>query len=86
MKHLLRFQTEINCPVEALFAFHADTNNLPVSTPPDTQGEVLEMESELREWNEAKLRIKKGLMGITWHLVFEKVEAPHLIVDSALSS
>lgn len=86
MKHKLRFETEIRCSVETLFEFHSDTNNLPLITPPDTEVEILEMASELREGNEARLHIRKGMIGFTWHLVFDKVEPPHLIVDRAVSS
>ena len=36
MKHTLIFETPLACSVKTLFDFHADTNNLPLITPPDT--------------------------------------------------
>ncbi len=86
MKHTLEFETIIECTPERLFAFHADTNNLPLITPPDTTVEILKLDKELNEGNVAVLKIKKGLLSFVWELVFEKVEYPRLILDVATKS
>ncbi len=86
MKHTLEFETIIDCTPERLFAFHADTNNLPLITPPDTTVEILKLDKELNEGNVAVLKIKKGLLSFVWELVFEKVEYPRLILDVATKS
>ena len=86
MKHTLEFETIIECTPERLFAFHADTKNLPLITPPGTTVEILQLEETLKQGNEAVLKIKKGFFSFVWKLVFEKVEPPHLIVDVATQS
>jgi len=86
MKHTLEFETVINCTTEELFRFHADTNNLPLITPPGTTVNIIKLENELMEGNTAVLKIKKGLLSFVWELVFEKVEYPNLIVDVATKS
>lgn len=86
MKHTLEFETIIDCDVETLFDFHADTNNLPLITPPDTIVTIIKLEEELKEGNTAVLKIQKGLLSFVWELVFEKVVYPHLIVDVATKS
>lgn len=86
MKHTLIFETEIGCSVETLFEFHSNTNNLPLITPPGISVEIIQVESPLNEGNIAVLKIKKGWLGFTWELVFEKVKSPILIVDKAVKS
>lgn len=86
MKHTLEFETIIGCTPERLFYFHADTNNLPLITPPGTKVEILKLEENLKQGNEAILKIKKGLVSFVWKLVFEKVEYPRLILDVATKS
>ncbi len=86
MKHTLIFETTIPCNVKNLFDFHADTKNLPKITSNDTSVEILKLETPLKERDEAILRIKKGLLSFIWKLTFEKVEYPHLIIDTATQS
>lgn len=86
MKQILLFETLLPCSVERLFAFHADTTNLPLITPPDTCVEILKFETPLKQGDEAVLRIKKGWFGFVWKLKFERVEYPSLIVDVATQS
>jgi len=85
MKHTLQFETTIQCSVEQLFDFHADTHNLPLITPSDIKVEIIKLDEPLKEGNEVVLKIKKGLIGFVWELVFEKV-TPHLIIDRATKS
>jgi len=86
MKHTLIFETSISCNVKTLFDFHANTKNLPLITPKDTNVEILKLETPLKEGNEAVLRIKKGWFSFVWELRFEKVIYPNLIVDMAVHS
>ena len=48
--------------------------------------QIIKLETELKEGNEAILKIKKGLLSFVWELVFEKVTYPNLIVDVATKS
>lgn len=86
MEHTLEFETVIKCSDEALFDFHADTNNLPNITPSDTTVKIVKLDEELKEGNTAILDIKKGLLSFRWELVFEKVRYPSLIIDVATKS
>lgn len=86
MKHTVEFETNIACSVQTLFAFHADTQNLPRITPPGTSVEILQLDEILKQGNIAKLKIKKGLFSFVWELVFETVDSPRLIVDVATRS
>lgn len=85
MKHTLEFETTIECSQKELFDFHADTHNLPHITPPEISVEIIKLDEPLQEGNEAILKIKKGLLGFTWELVFDKV-TPALIIDRATKS
>lgn len=86
MKQTLLFETPLACSVERLFEFHADTNNLPLITPTDTQVEILKLETPLTQGNTAVLCIKKGWLSFVWELRFERVEYPCIIVDVATRS
>lgn len=86
MKHTLIYETTLSCNVEALFHFHADTNNLPLITPHDTKVDILKIETPLKKGNQAILRIKKGFVSFLWELTFEDVLYPHLIIDVAKRS
>jgi ligand-binding SRPBCC domain-containing protein len=79
------FETKIDCSVEALFDFHSDTRNLPKITPPDTSVEIVRLDP-LAEGATAVLKIRKGVLGFTWHVRFEQVEPPSRIVDVATRS
>jgi ligand-binding SRPBCC domain-containing protein len=86
MEHTLEFETMVDCSVEKLFAFHADTENLALITPPGITVEILKLETPLKEGNEAELKIRKGIFLFVWKLVFENVTYPNLIVDCAIRS
>ncbi len=86
MKYTLIYETPLPCNVEALFDFHADTNNLPLITPPDTKVDIIKIETPLKKGNQAILRIKKGFVSFVWELTFEDVLYPHLIIDMAKRS
>lgn len=85
MKRLI-FETKIDCDVQSLFDFHADTANLPRITPPDTRVDILHLDTPLREDGQVRLRIKKGPLAFIWELFFERVEAPSVIIDVATRS
>lgn len=86
MKYTLIYETSLACNVEALFDFHADTNNLPLITPSDTEVDIIKIETPLKKGNQAILRIKKGFVSFVWELTFEDVLYPHLIIDVAKRS
>lgn len=86
MSRKLLFESEIGCSVESLYAFHADTVNLPKITPPGISVRIDALPSRLETGAEATLFIRRGLFGFRWKVLFETVEPPRCIVDTALRS
>lgn len=79
----LKYETLIDCSVEQLYAFHANPANLPLITPPGTSVTILAMPQSMTEGSQAKLHIRRGMIGFRWALRFEKVDPPYCIVDVA---
>lgn len=86
MSRTLQFETALGCSVEALYAFHSDTNNLAAITPPGITVNILELPADPVSGSRAVLEIKRGFLGFRWELCFESVEPPNRIVDVALRS
>lgn len=86
MSRKLLFESEIGCSVESLYAFHTHTVNLPKITPPGISVQIEALPSKLEAGAEATLFIRRGLLGFRWKVLFEKVEPPCCIVDTALRS
>ena len=79
---------EIAAPVEAVFAFHLDTRNVPRITPP-TQ-EVLDIEGEfpLVVGAIVDMRIRQAPIPTAqpWRIMVTAIEAPHLIRDEVVDN
>lgn len=86
MSRTLQFETPIGCSVEALFAFHSDTQNLSAITPPGITVNIIELPAEPVSGSRAVLQIRRGLLGFRWELRFETIAPPNRIVDVALRS
>lgn len=86
MKYTLIYETSLPCNVETLFNFHADTHNLTLITPKDTEVDIVKIETPLKKGNQVILKIKKGFLSFVWELTFEEVLYPHLIIDVATRS
>jgi len=80
------FETEIHCTKAELFDFHATIENLPLITPPHTHVEVLSADKVLKKGSRAILKISRWPLSIEWEVCFERWDAPHVIVDTALRS
>lgn len=82
MKHTIEFETIIECTPEALFAFHADTNNLPLITPPDTTVTIIKLDEDLKEGNVAVLKIKRdcSLLSGNWCLKKWSIHVSYLML------
>lgn len=85
MKTLI-FKTEMDCDVQTLYDFHADTANLPRITPPGIKVGILHLDTPLREGGKASLLITKHHLPLRWDLTFETVDEPNTIVDVATRS
>lgn len=86
MKHSFIYESTIECSAEELFAFHADTQNLSLITPPWIKVDILDYEPPMQEGKRVALRIKKWFISFEWELLFEEVTPPHEIIDRSLRS
>lgn len=85
MKTLL-FETEIHCPQQTLFDFHADPKNLVRIMPPGITVCIGQMPAVITSGSAAVLFIRRGGLGFRWKLRFERFDPPLCIVDAALES
>jgi len=71
----LHYTCTLDASVEAVCAFHTDTHNLPLITPPSIQVNIVKMEP-----NSVILDIKKFGITTRWEMALEK-NCPTSIVD-----
>lgn len=76
----------ISCTIEELFRFHLDLNNLKAITPKDTKVSLVGELFTPKEGDILKLKTVKNFIPITWEVLIDKVQEPHLLVDLALKS
>lgn len=73
---------DIHAPIEQVFAFHADTNNLVRISPPGVRMEILSVEGEKGPGQRVRLRMTKfGLLRATLLVEFVEYDAPYLLGD-----
>jgi ligand-binding SRPBCC domain-containing protein len=73
--YTLHYTCHLDASVEAVCAFHTDTRNLPLITPPSIKVTIVNMES-----NSVILDIKKFGITTRWEMELEK-NCPKSIVD-----
>jgi len=73
--YTLFYSCLLEAPIEAVCAFHTDTHNLPLITPPSIRVRIVKMEP-----NSVILDIKKFGITTRWEMAIEK-NCPHSIVD-----
>ena len=71
----LHYTCILDANVEAVCAFHTDTRNLPLITPPSIKVDIVKMEP-----NSVSLDIQKFGITTRWEMALEK-KCPHSIVD-----
>lgn len=75
----------INAPIERVFHFHDDTQNLLKITPPNIKVAIESIGTPGLGY-EAKLRIRQfGVFTMTWHVRITEYDAPHSMVDVQVS-
>jgi len=80
------FSTLLNAPIEAVYAFHCDTNNLPKITPLWIKAQVVELVLPLQEGSVIVLDITRFGFTQRWKMEIERMQAPHVVVDRSLKS
>lgn len=77
---------DINCPVDKLFNFHLDTNNVIKISPPFLKVRVRHISDlPLKEKSQITIEIGRFGMYIPWKVEIEKISFPTQIVDLQIS-
>ncbi|MBD3808994.1 MAG: SRPBCC family protein [Sulfuricurvum sp.] len=79
--HTLRYSCILNADIERVFAFHTDTRNLPLITPPWVGVDIIKMELPLREKSTVVLDIKRFGITTRWVMEIAVLESPSIITD-----
>ena len=84
---ILELSTEIAAPIERVFAFHLDTRNAALISPPDTVVVSVEGTFPLVEGGEVRLRVRQRPLPIaqTWRVRIERVVEPVAVIDLMLA-
>lgn len=77
--HTLHYSCILNADVQRVFAFHTNTRNLPLITPPWVGVDIVDMELSSNEKNSVSLDIKR--FGITTRWEIEIFMAEFFITD-----
>lgn len=82
--YALNYTCLIEASAEDVCAFHTDTRNLPLITPPSIQVSIVALETPMREKSVVVLDIKR--LGITtrWEMEIATLDCPHTITDNML--
>jgi uncharacterized protein len=76
-------QAIIPCSAQQLFAFHAEPQNLTVVMPPTLKLLALETDGPAEEGRLIQIHVRDwGVFPMRWTCRWEKVQAPHLLVDA----
>lgn len=82
--YTLNYSCLIEASVQEVCAFHTDTRNLPLITPPSTKVSIVAMEVPLREKSVVVLDIKRFGVTTRWEMEIATLDCPHMITDSML--
>lgn len=82
----ISLETQIDVPVETLFLFHQNPNNLPLITPKNIQVSLLKLPEPFEEKGIVVLNISKWGITQEWQVELNAVVYPTLIRDVALKS
>lgn len=82
--YTLSYSCLIEASVYDVCAFHTDTRNLPLITPPSTKVSIVAMEVPLREKSVVVLDIKRFGITTRWEMQIATLDCPHTITDTML--
>ena len=79
-------KTLISCPIEKLFAFHLDSNNIQKITPKDTKVELLNKNFVAKEGEVLNIKTTKFFIPTIWSVEISLIKEPNMLVDKAIKS
>ena len=81
-RYLFEKSSWLLADIHKLFEFHADTNNLPLISPPGIKIDVLKISDiPLKKDSEIIVHLKKFFLSKEWHIKINYCEPPKLISD-----
>lgn len=83
-KYILTYQCLLQASVDDVFAFHTDTHNLSLITPPSTQVTIVSMDVPLHEKSKVVLDIKRFGITTRWDMEIAVFSPPNAIVDAMI--
>ena len=84
--HTVTFSTVLPCSQDKAFAFHCDTQNLPLITPPWIDVTIKKLVLPLNEGSRIDLVISRWGLPQRWNMEIETLSAPYKVVDKAIDS
>ena len=80
--------TEISAPIEAVFAFHLDTRNVPRITPPQQEVTDIEGEFPLAVGAVVDMKVRQSPLPTAqpWRIRIVAIEEPTLVVDELIDN
>lgn len=83
-KYILTYDCLLEASSEDVFAFHTDTHNLPLITPPSTHVLIVSMDTPLHEKSKVVLDIKRFGITTRWEMEIAVFSYPNAIVDEMI--
>lgn len=83
--HTLTYSCLLNTSVDRACAFHTDTHNLPLITPPWISVDVVSIDLPMHEGSRVVLDIKRFGIKTRWEMEIAKLDCPYAITDMMIS-
>ena len=80
------FETILNAPIEKVYEFHCDTNNLPIITPPWIKVAIVKLDLPLNEGSRIVLVITRFGFTQQWEMEIEAMRPNEAVIDRAIRS
>lgn len=83
--HTLHYSCILNAPINRVYAFHTDTRNLPLITPPWITVDIVRLDSPIIEHSRIVLDIKRFGIKTRWEMEIARLDCPHTLTDAMIA-
>jgi len=80
------FETILNAPIQRVYEFHCDTNNLPLITPPWIKVSIVKLDLPLVQGSHIILDITRFGFTQQWEMEIEAMRPNEAVIDRAIRS
>ena len=80
------FETILNAPIQKVYEFHCDTNNLPLITPPWIKVSIVKLDLPLVQGSHIILDITRFGFTQQWEMEIEAMRPNEAVIDRAIRS